>query len=311
MILRFQTDEEIADAIPQVGRHLSAGKLLAYPTETVYGLGSAPTVPALARSARLKGRPAGKPFLLLMSGRRMAEEWGLVFSPSATALAEAFWPGPLTLVLAGGEGRLPDELRGREGGIAVRYTSHAGIARLVAALGSRSPRPPPTGRAARRRQAPTGWWSCSARRAAMASCWCSTAACSATCRHRRWWTVPTPMPRLIREGAIPRAELRRAAGRWRREPAARRCTMSRLSSEHARPVRLHREHLPQPDGRGAAARRRWPPGADQVTVSSAGTGAWDGAPASEGAYLVGLEHGLDLAATGPSCSPASWSRRPI
>lgn len=35
-------------------------------------------------------------------------------------------------------------------------------------------------------------------------------------------------------------------------------------------------------------------GADQVTVSSAGTGAWDGAPASEGAYLVGLEHGLDL-----------------
>lgn len=35
-------------------------------------------------------------------------------------------------------------------------------------------------------------------------------------------------------------------------------------------------------------------GADQVTVSSAGTGAWDGAPVSEGAYLVGLEHGLDL-----------------
>src|ERR671939_243844 len=35
-------------------------------------------------------------------------------------------------------------------------------------------------------------------------------------------------------------------------------------------------------------------GVDSVTVSSAGTGAWDGAPASEGAYLVGLEHGLDL-----------------
>jgi len=37
-------------------------------------------------------------------------------------------------------------------------------------------------------------------------------------------------------------------------------------------------------------------GVDQVTVSSAGTGAWEGAPASEGAYLVGLEHGLDMSA---------------
>ena len=83
----------------------------------------------------MKGRPEGKPFLLLISGRRMAEEWGLVFSASASALAEAFWPGPLTLVLRGGEGRLPDELRGKEGGIAVRHTSHAGIVRLVAALG--------------------------------------------------------------------------------------------------------------------------------------------------------------------------------
>src|ERR687891_1272231 len=135
MILPFLTDEEISHAIPQIGRHLRAGKLLAYPTETVYGLGSAPSVPALAALANLKGRPEGKPFLLLISGRRMAEEWGLVFNASASALAEAFWPGPLTLVLRGGEGRLPDELRGKEGGIAARHTSHAGIARLVAAMG--------------------------------------------------------------------------------------------------------------------------------------------------------------------------------
>src|ERR687890_907953 len=135
MILPFQTEEEITQAIPQVSRHLHAGKLLAYPTETVYGLGSAPTEPAVAALARLKGRPQGKPFLLLISGRRMAESWGLVFSPSATALSDAFWPGPLTLVLRGGEGRLPDQLRGREGGIAVRHTSHAGVARLISALG--------------------------------------------------------------------------------------------------------------------------------------------------------------------------------
>jgi tRNA A37 threonylcarbamoyladenosine synthetase subunit TsaC/SUA5/YrdC len=75
MILGFQTDDEITTAIPQVVRHLRAGKLLAYPTETVYGLGSAPTASAVVALARLKGRPEGKPFLLLISGRRMAEEW--------------------------------------------------------------------------------------------------------------------------------------------------------------------------------------------------------------------------------------------
>src|SRR4029453_8342152 len=48
VILPFQTDAEIEGAIPQIGQHLGAGKLLAYPTETVYGLGSGPTVQALA-----------------------------------------------------------------------------------------------------------------------------------------------------------------------------------------------------------------------------------------------------------------------
>src|SRR3989442_12507873 len=65
----------------------------------------------------------------------MAEAQGLAFNEVASALARAFWPGPLTLVLAGGGGRLPDLLRGPEGGIAVRWTSHRGMARLVAALG--------------------------------------------------------------------------------------------------------------------------------------------------------------------------------
>ena len=135
MILPFRTESEVERAIPVVGAHLEQDKLLAYPTETVYGLGSSPTVPALAALSRLKGRPPDKPFLLLVSGRAMAEAWGLVMSASARALSDAFWPGPLTLVLLGGEGHLPDELRGKEGGIAVRHTSHRGIARLVAVTG--------------------------------------------------------------------------------------------------------------------------------------------------------------------------------
>jgi len=123
----FQSDSEIATAIPQVVKHLGNGGLLAYPTETVYGLGSRAVQADVAALAALKGRSASKPFLLLISDRGMAEAHGLAFNASADALARAFWPGPLTLVLPGGSGRLPDLLRGPEGGIAVRWTSHQGI----------------------------------------------------------------------------------------------------------------------------------------------------------------------------------------
>lgn len=132
----FQTTSEVAAAIPRVVTHLRAGGLLAYPTETVYGLGSRAVQADVAALATLKGRSAAKPFLLLISDRAMAEAHGLAFNASADALAKAFWPGPLTLVLPGGSGRLPDLLRGPDGGIAVRWTSHQGIAQLVAALGS-------------------------------------------------------------------------------------------------------------------------------------------------------------------------------
>lgn len=213
MILPFRSDVEISAAIPQVGRHLRAGKLLAYPTETVYGLGSAPTVPALAALARLKGRPEGKPFLLLITGRQMAEEWGLVFTPSATTLSEAFWPGPLTLVLPGGEGRLPDQLRGREGGIAVRHTSHTGIRRLVASLGE-----PLTSTSANR---PGGPPAPGADRLVELFGPEERNGELLVLNGGVLGNVPPStlvdctgvVPRLIREGAIPRAELRRAAGR--------------------------------------------------------------------------------------------------
>ena len=213
MTLPFRSAEEIDAAIPIVGAHLERGGLLAYPTETVYGLGSNPSAPALAALSRLKGREPGKPFLLLVSGRAMAEEWGLVLSPSARALSAAFWPGPLTLVLRGGEGRLPDDLRGKEGGIAVRHTSHAGIARLVAAT-----RLPLTSTSANRPGEPAAPGPERIR------------AVFGTEIERGELLVldggvlgnvpPStlvdctgPVPRLVREGAIPRAELRRAAGR--------------------------------------------------------------------------------------------------
>jgi L-threonylcarbamoyladenylate synthase len=135
VILPFQSEAEVASAIPTVQAHLRRGGVLAYPTETVYGLGTEASELALDRLAAMKGRPPRKPFLLLVSSLAMAEQCGLVFNQPARVLAAEFWPGPLTLVLRGGEGRLPDRLRGAEGGIAVRWTSHRHVAQLIAAMG--------------------------------------------------------------------------------------------------------------------------------------------------------------------------------
>lgn len=132
----FATADEVERALPDVVMHLARGGLVAYPTETVYGLGSTVAAGPVSELATLKGREPGKPFLLLVSGLEMLEAVRLRLTDAAERFAAAFWPGPVTLVLPGGEGALPDALRGPEGGIAVRWTSHPGAARLVAALGS-------------------------------------------------------------------------------------------------------------------------------------------------------------------------------
>lgn len=212
MSLPFIAPEDVARAIPVVRDHLARGGLLAYPTETVYGLGSAPTDAGLDALARLKGRPPAKPFLVLVSSLRMAEEWGLVFNHSAKALAAAFWPGPLTLVLPGGEGRLPDRLRGAEGGIAARHTSHAAIRQLVEACGA-----PLTSTSANRPGGPT------APGAARIDELFGDAVRSGellVLDGGVLGNVPPstlvdctgPVPKMVREGAIPRGELRRAVG---------------------------------------------------------------------------------------------------
>lgn len=213
MILAFRTEAEVATAVSPVGAHLRRGGLLGYPTETVYGLGSAPEGGPVEALAALKGRPEGKPFLLLIAGRAMAERFSLYFSPSARALADAFWPGPLTLVLPGGEGRLPDRLRGPEGGVAVRHTSHVGMRHLIAALdlpvtstSANRPGGPPAPGAARLvelfRSAVDAGQLLVLDGGVLGNVPPSTVV-----------DCTGPSPVLVREGALPRAELRRAVGR--------------------------------------------------------------------------------------------------
>ena len=103
--LAFRTDAEVRAAVPPTVAHLRGGGLLAYPTETVYGVGSRARDADVRALAALKGRRHDKPFLLLVSDRAMAEQQGLAFNAAADALARAFWPDPLSLVLPGGEPR--------------------------------------------------------------------------------------------------------------------------------------------------------------------------------------------------------------
>src|SRR5688572_20197376 len=120
----FWSAEEVETALTPALEQLEARRVLAYPTETVYGFGGAIDRDSVASLIRLKGRPARKPFLLLIAGSDMVSRLDLQLPSYAATLAARHWPGPLTLVLGGGQGRVPPQLRGPEGGIAVRWTSH-------------------------------------------------------------------------------------------------------------------------------------------------------------------------------------------
>lgn len=131
----FWSAVEVERAIAPTIAYLETERVLAYPTETVYGFGGAVTTEAVDALITLKGRPPGKPFLILVASRHMVEWLDLSLQGDAAQLAARHWPGPLTLVLPGGERRVPAKLRGPEGGIAVRWTSHPHIQRLLQVYG--------------------------------------------------------------------------------------------------------------------------------------------------------------------------------
>ena len=86
-------------AVAAAARTLATGGLIAFPTETVYGLGAdAANAEAIARLYQAKGRPAFNPLISHVSGLAAAQRLAQ-FDATALALADAFWPGPLTLVL--------------------------------------------------------------------------------------------------------------------------------------------------------------------------------------------------------------------
>ncbi len=115
------------------------GGTVAFPTETVYGLGAdATSAEAVARIYAAKGRPAFNPLIAHVANLEAARQQG-VFSAEADALAAAFWPGPLTLVLPlAANATVCSLARAGLDSVALRVPNHPAAQALLEALG----RPP-------------------------------------------------------------------------------------------------------------------------------------------------------------------------
>jgi L-threonylcarbamoyladenylate synthase len=121
--------------IEEAAALLNAGELVAFPTETVYGLGADAENPrAVARIFAAKGRPANHPLIVHVSSFAAARAWASAAPPEAERLAEAFWPGPLTLVLPK-SARVPEAVTGGQDSVALRAPAHPVARALLAAFG--------------------------------------------------------------------------------------------------------------------------------------------------------------------------------
>jgi L-threonylcarbamoyladenylate synthase len=132
----MQFEPATSEVIAEAGRLLRAGALVAFPTETVYGLGADATNPhAVARIFEAKGRPRFNPLISHVPDLKEARKLA-VFTPLAEALAQAFWPGPLTLVLLKAPGCPVADLAtaGLET-IAIRIPGHPAARAILAAAG--------------------------------------------------------------------------------------------------------------------------------------------------------------------------------
>lgn len=124
-------EEGIAEAV----RILREGGLVAFPTETVYGLGAdAANSVALHKIFKVKGRPKSHPLIVHIASAADLAHWAHPVPEAAERLAEAFWPGPLTLVLNRCQGVL-DEVTGGQDTIALRVPSHPAALALLEAFG--------------------------------------------------------------------------------------------------------------------------------------------------------------------------------
>jgi len=114
-----------------IARKVQSGEVIAVPTETYYGLGVNPfDAAAVGRLLAIKGRPDGKPILILIGDQGQLQDLVTTVPPVARVLMAAYWPGPLTLVLPAGA-TLPVSVTAGTGTVGVRLSSCGALADLL------------------------------------------------------------------------------------------------------------------------------------------------------------------------------------
>ena len=121
----FVTKDKLTDEIiKQAAETLKNGGLVAFPTETVYGLGAdGLNAKAVKSIFEAKGRPSDNPLILHISDKKQLEKIVKTVNKTAKALMDAFWPGPLTLVMEKTDA-VPNETSGGLSTVAVRFPAH-------------------------------------------------------------------------------------------------------------------------------------------------------------------------------------------
>ncbi|MDD3906179.1 MAG: L-threonylcarbamoyladenylate synthase [Candidatus Omnitrophica bacterium] len=106
LVLKIDPENPDEKIIAVAADALKSGQLVAFPTETVYGLGAnLLDERAIARLNKVKARPADKPFTVMICDIAMITKFGCDLAPQAKALVDKYWPGPLTIILKTGDGR--------------------------------------------------------------------------------------------------------------------------------------------------------------------------------------------------------------
>ena len=126
----------MSDEVRRAAEILRRGGLVAFPTETVYGLGADATNPkAIQRLYEVKGRPADHPVIVHFADAQAAFAWAREVPDAARALAARFWPGPLTLILKRSE-QAKDFVTGGQDTVGLRVPSHPVAQELLSLFGS-------------------------------------------------------------------------------------------------------------------------------------------------------------------------------
>lgn len=265
-------------------RRLRDGQVIIHPTESVYGFGGFLDDGPLDVLEQLKGRAGGGFVVLIPSAESVAG----MLDDAGRALADAFWPGPLTLVLDDPEGSFHARVKAADGSVAVRVPGHEVTRRVLEECGR-----PITSSSANPPGAPPALTAREARKAARARGHDLFALDAGPLPGGAASTLVRPGPDgpiLIRKGPIDTLQweaARRAGPSGSHGPGSFRITFVCTGNTCRSPMAevIARRMIAEEEIGG-------------VTVGSAGTAAWEGAPASEGARSAAAEAGLDLESHG-------------